>query len=141
MPAAGRSLARSFTPPDSGSRNGLPAARARHLDAQLVLADVRTVLRDDLAFVEDQGPVGQRNDLVQLERDEQLPRAVVPRLDEPPVDELDRTNVEPARRLSGDQDAGLATDLAREHNLLLVASRERRGARLRPSAADVELRQ
>ena len=58
--AGGGALARSLiTPPGSGSRNGLPAAGARHLDAELVLADVRTVLRDDLALVEDQGPVGQ----------------------------------------------------------------------------------
>ena len=47
-------------------------------------------------------------------------------VDEPPVQELDRTDVEAARRLRGDQHARVARDLARDDELLLVAAGERR---------------
>jgi hypothetical protein len=40
------------------------------------------------------------------------------------VDELDRADVEPARRLRGDQHLRVAVDLAGEDDLLLVAARE-----------------
>ena len=52
--------------------------------------------------------------------------ALVALLDEPAVDELDRADVEAARRLRGDQHPRVALDLAREDDLLLVAARERR---------------
>ena len=83
-------------------------------------------LADDLALVDDEDPVGEREDLLELERDEQDRAALVALLDQAPVDELDRADVEAARRLRGDQDARVAVDLAREHDLLLVAARERR---------------
>ena len=104
-----------------------------------LLVDRRRVLADDLAFVHDEDPVRERQDLVQLERDEQHGAPLVALLDEPPVDELDRADVEAARRLRGEQHARVAADLAREHDLLLVAARQRRSARLRAAAADVEL--
>ena len=53
-----------------------------------------------LALVDDEDPVGEREDLVELERDEQDRPALVALLDEPPVDELDRADVEAARRLA-----------------------------------------
>ena len=59
--------------------------------------------------------------------------------DEPAVDELDRADVEAARRLRGDQHRRVAVDLAGEHDLLLVAAGERAGARRRAAAAHVEL--
>ena len=65
-------------------------------------------------------------DLVELERDEQHRPALVALLDQPAVDELDRADVEPARRLGGDQHAWVAVDLAGEDHLLLVAAREAR---------------
>ena len=55
------------------------------------------------------------------------------------MDELDRSDVETARRLGSDQHARVAIDLAGEHDLLLVAPGEPAGARLRPAAANVEL--
>ena len=93
------------------------------------------------ALEDDEDPVGEREDLVQLERDEQDAAALVALLDEPPVDELDRAHVEAARRLRGDQHLRVAVDLAREDDLLLVAAREAAGVRVRPAAADVELLQ
>src|SRR4029077_15916558 len=76
-------------------------------------------------------------DLLQLERDEQDAPPLVALLNEPAVDELDRADVEPSRGLRGDQDARVACDLAREHDLLLVASREASRPRLRPTAPHV----
>ena len=56
------------------------------------------------------------------------------------MDELDRADVEAARRLRGDRDARLLGELARDHDLLLVAARQRaRPASSRLAAADVVL--
>ena len=71
-------------------------------------------------------------DLLELERDEQHAAALVALLDEPAVHELDRADVEAARRLRRDQHLRVAVDLAREHDLLLVAARERAGRRRGP---------
>ena len=120
----------------------LPAA-ADHRDAELLLGDARRELAHDLALEDDEDPVGEREDLLELERDEQDAAALVALLDEPAVDELDRADVEPARRLGGDQHLRVAVDLAREDHLLLVAAGEpaqrasagrRRGRRTRGSA-------
>ena len=145
-PSARRRSARAATaaPPAARGRSGPPAARRRaralgvlaHAAASCprpppVIATpssssrrVRRELTDDLALVDDEDPVGEREDLLELERDEQDAPPLVALLDEPPVDELDRADVEPARRLRGDQDARVAVDLAREHDLLLVAAGE-----------------
>ena len=65
--------------------------------------------------------------------------ALVALLDQAAVHELDRADVEAPRRLGGDQDARVAVDLAREHDLLLVAARQGAAGRLRAAAADVVL--
>ena len=101
-------------------------AAAGHRDAELLVRDVRPVLADDAALVDDEDPVGERQDLVQLERDEEDRPALVPLRDEPLVHELDRADVEPARGLSRDEGARVARDLPRDHDLLLVSARERR---------------
>ena len=90
----------------------------------------------------------ERQDLLELERDEQDGAALVALLDEPAVDELDRADVEPARRLAGDEHPRVALDLACDDDLLLVAAREGRGerragsrrARRTPSAAGARAR-
>ena len=64
--------------------------------------------RDDLALEQDENPVGEREDLLQLERDEEHAASLVALGDQPPVDELDRADVEAARRLGGDQHARVA---------------------------------
>ena len=79
---------------------------------------------DDLAFEDDEDAIGEREDLLELERDEQDRPALVALLDQATVDELDRADVEPARRLGGDEHARIAVDLAGEDDLLLVAARE-----------------
>src|SRR5579884_1229399 len=97
------------------------------------------MLADDLALVEDEDPVGEREDLVELERDEQDRAALVALGDQPPVQVLDRADVEPTRRLRRDQDLRVACDLARGDHLLLVAARKAAGTRHRAPAAHVEL--
>ena len=115
--------------------------RAGHRDAELVLGDARSELAHDLALVDHEDPVGEGEDLFQLQRDEQDGTALVALLDEAAVDELDRADVETPRRLGRDQHLRVAIDLAREHDLLLVTAREATGERLRAAAADVELLQ
>ena len=117
----------------------LPAPAAGHREPELFLGRRRRELADDAALVDDEDAVGEREDLLELERDEEHRAAGVALLDEAAVDELDRADVETARRLRGDQHLRIAVDLAREHHLLLVAAGERAGRRRRPAAADVEL--
>src|SRR5207253_1535127 len=106
-PEAPRRPARS-----ARSRNRLAARTAGHGDPQLLFGHARRVLADDAALVDDEDPVGEREDLVELERDEQDGLALVALLDEAAVHVLDRADVETARRLRGDQHVRGARDLA-----------------------------
>ena len=107
----------------------------------MLVGDVGPVLGDEPSFVEDEDPIREREDLVELERDEQDGPALVPLLDEPPVHELDRSDVQAPRRLCGDEHARVTRDLPGDHQLLLVPAGERGGKRLRAAAANVELLQ
>ena len=91
------------------------------------------------SLVHDENAVREREHLVELERDEQDRVTLVPLGDEPLVHVLDRTDVQPARRLRRDQHDRIARDLARDDDLLLVAAGEGARERERPAAADVEL--
>ena len=62
---------------------------------------------------------------LKLRRDQEHRAAVVALGDEPLMDIFGRADVEPARRLLRDQHRRLVRQLARNHNLLQVASRER----------------
>src|SRR6478736_6247032 len=125
--------------PRRWSRGDPAAARAGHRDTELFLARGRRELSDDLALVNDEDPVGQREHLLELERDEEDRSSLVAFLDQAAVDEFDRADVEPSRRLSGDQDLRVAVDLTREHDLLLVAAGQAPGARRGTAPAHVEL--
>ncbi len=94
---------------------------------------------DDLAFVEHEDAVGEREDLLELERHEQDRAAFVAFGDEPPVEVFDRADVEAARWLSGDQRLRVAGDLACGDDLLLVPARQRSGRRERAAPSHVEL--
>ena len=104
-----------------------PPLHAEHLEADLLLRYRALVPPDDLALVEDEDAVGEREDLLELERHEQDRAALVALGHEPPVEVLDRADVEAARRLRRDQRLRVAGDLPRGHELLLVAARERPG--------------
>ena len=90
---------------------------------------------------DDEDAVRERQDLLELERDEQDGAALVALLHEPAVHELDRPDVEAPRRLAGDEHPRVALDLAGDHDLLLVSAGEGRGERRRAAAAHVELLQ
>ena len=97
-----------------GHHAALSAVPPSHREPELLVSDVGSVLRDDVALVDDEDAVGEREDLVELERDEQDRPPGVSLLDEAAVDELDGADVEPAGRLCGDQNARIAVDLPRE---------------------------
>src|SRR5207248_10833534 len=112
---------------------------AEHLEPDLLFGDLPGVRADDLTFVEDEDPVGERHHLLELQRDEQDRPPLVALGYEPSMEELDRADVDPARRLRGDQDLRVACDLARDDNFLLVAAGEAARPCPRAAAADVEL--
>ena len=70
--------------------------------------------------------------------DEEDRAALIALLDESAVHELDRPHVEPRVGWAARRDARVAFDFTRDHDLLLVAARQRRGPRERSSAAHVE---
>src|SRR5918996_661253 len=125
-PAAGPPPSR---PPRRGPARsrGLPAAAAGHRDPELLVGHAGRELARDPAFVDDEDAIGERLDLLQLERDEEDAATGVALLDEATVHVLDGADVQPARGLRGDEDTGVAVDLTGEHDLLLVASGEPRG--------------
>src|SRR5262245_55410029 len=84
---------------------------AGHRDADLLIRGVRPVLGHDPALVDDEDAVGERQDLVQLERHEQNGPALVALFHEAAVDELDRADVEARRGLRGDEDTGVTVEL------------------------------
>ena len=70
----------------------------------------------------------EREDLVEFDRHQQHRLARVAQGDDALVDELDRADVDAARRLADQNDRGIALDLARQHDLLLIAAGEIGGA-------------
>ena len=82
-------------------------------------------LRDEAAFAHDEDAVGEAQDLGKLGGDHQDRDALAGELVEQPVDLGLRADVDPARRLVDDEQRGAAAQPLREHDLLLVAARER----------------
>ena len=81
---------------------------AEHLEADRFLGDLARVLTGDLALVEHENAVGEREDLLQFERDQQHGAAPVALGDDAAVQVLDRAHVEPTGRLRGDQELRVA---------------------------------
>ena len=100
----------------------------------------RPALAGDPAAAHDEDAVREGEDLLELDRDDQDRDAGVAQRDEPAVDELDRADVDAARRLADDQHLRAALDLARQHDLLLVAAGEFAGLEPRRRRADVVAR-
>ena len=82
--------------------------------------------------------VREREDLVELDRDQQHRLAGVALGDDSFVDEFDRPDVDAPGRLPDEQDFGIAFDLARQHDLLLIAARKIGGLEQRRAWPDVE---
>ncbi len=74
--------------------------------------------------VHDDDPVRERHDLVQLRGDQEHRRSRVPRRHQPAVHVFDGADVQPSRRLGGDDEPDGSRKLAGDDHLLLVAARE-----------------
>src|SRR5690606_15735903 len=81
--------------------------------------------------------VRQRAHLVQLDRNQKYSLSGISRLDNAPVDELDRADIDTARGLPDDQELRIPLDLPRHHDLLLVAAGEIRRLQARIGGADI----
>ena len=120
------------------------AHAARSLDARHQQAEVLRVgllgpsLAGDAAAAQHDDAVGEREDLVEFDRDQQHRLAGVALGDDALVDEFDRADVDAARRLADQQDLRIALDLARQHELLLIAAGEIGGLEQRRARPDVE---
>ena len=75
-------------------------------------------LADDAALVDDEDPVGERANLVEVFAHEQDRDALRSGVAEVRVHGLDRADVEPARRLRDDEDERIVRELAPEDELL-----------------------
>src|SRR5665811_975175 len=78
-------------------------------------------LIDYFALVQDDYPIGQRQDLLQFVGDEDDARPLGAQLEKSRVNELDRPDIEAPRGLRGDQHARAPSDFAGQDQLLLVA--------------------
>src|SRR5215470_4638932 len=96
----------------------LPATQ--HLQSDLLLGHLSRVLADDLALVQDEDPVGEGQNLVELERDEEDGAPLIALGDEPAVQVLDSADVEPAGGLCGDEDLRVARERPRRDELVLI---------------------
>ena len=112
---------------------------ARHHQAEHVTRGVARHDADDPAAVHDGDAVGERDDLVELRRHHDDGNAGVAGLDDAGVHELDRPDIEPTGRLGGDEEAQLPTELARQHDLLLVAAGQPSDVGRDALGSDVEL--
>ena len=105
-----------------------------------LLGCVPQVLADDPALVDHEDAVRERDDLVELQRDQQDRAARVALVDEP-RGEGTRSRRRRRRAWAGRRSSTFGSRLISRAaiDLLLIAAREAAGARRRPAAADVEL--
>src|SRR5687768_6842277 len=90
---------------------------AEHLHADLLLRHAVRVLGHDPALVDDQDAVGEGEDLLELERDEENRPPLVALLHEAAVEVLDRADVKSSRGLRRDQHLRVAIDLPGDDEL------------------------
>ena len=102
----------------------LRGARACHEQAELLDRDARRPLTGDLALIHDDDAICEGIYLIELGRADEHGGAMVAGRDDLVVDELDRTDVQPAGRLVGDEKGHITTELSSDDDLLLVTSRE-----------------
>ena len=120
-----------------GFAQGRLGARHHQAERALVGAAGRH-LAHDAAGEHHQDAVGERQDLVELDRDHQHGAALVAALHQLAMDEFDGADIDAARRLADQQHLGLARHLARQHQLLLVAAGEARRAQAGRARPHVE---
>ena len=114
------------------------AAASGHQQPELLDGGgARVALADDRALVDHRDAVGEREDLVEVLRDEQHADVSLRRLAQVAVHRLDRGDVEPACRRRDDEHARASLELPREHDLLEVPAGELARRQLRAAAANV----
>src|SRR5437764_941267 len=144
-----RAMATATTAPHNGSRDGAnPRARglrgmiavAEHEPPEHLVARGRIRLSRDASLEEDGDAVADRAQLVEVGGDDDHRRACPRRRAQRVVQAARRRQVEPARRLCGDDELrrGSSLELARGDELLLVAAREVACPRERIRRAHVE---
>ena len=84
-------------------------------------------LADDKTAVERDDAIGERQQFVDLLRDQQNGASAVAKLGDLSVDEGDACDVDPPRRLRGDQQLRLPVQFAGDDDALLIASGEAAG--------------
>ena len=87
-------------------------------------------LAHDLALVDDEDAVRECADLVEVLAEEQDRYAPSGGISQVRVDRLDRTDVEPTRRLRHDEDERIVCEFATEYELLEIAAGQVPGRRL-----------
>ena len=117
---------------------GVPGDAGHH-QADPLPADARVDDTHDPTPVHDGDAVAEGEHLVELRRDDEDSRALVTLGDDPPVHVLDRADVEATGRLRRHEQLDRPAELTGEHDLLLVAARERRDRIVDRAGADVEL--
>src|SRR6266511_2215598 len=80
------------------------------------------------AAIDDGDPIGKRQDLIEIIGDEEHRRADIAGVDQALMDIGDRTDIEPARRLAGKDEARREAERAPEDELLHIAAGEEGGA-------------
>ena len=83
-------------------------------------------LADDLALIDDGDTIAERKELVQLLRDEQDRGARLALFEQQPLHALNGADVQPARRLDGDEEAWARGNLACQDQALKIANRNKK---------------
>src|SRR6267142_2280820 len=135
-PHAGSRAGRNRRARRSGTRRFL----SEHHPAQPIVAGLGFRLAGRPAFEQDQDPIREGAQLVEIERDQENARAAVARRPERLVDAARSERIQPPRRMDRDDQARRrpARELPGSHQLLLVASGEGRGAGQWIRRADIE---
>jgi hypothetical protein len=92
---------------------------------------------DEAALVHHVEAIGQSEDLGKLGRHEQHRAARVALGQQPPMNRVDRAEIDPARRVRGEQHRRRARQLTRNDQLLLIAAGQLAGEALRLRRAHV----
>src|SRR6185312_7858272 len=115
-------------------------SRVRHHQTEHAFVGVASRdIADDASVAHDEDAVGERHDLVELDRYQKHRATGVAMLDELAMNELDGADIHAARRLSDQQDFRRARQLPRHDQFLLVAAGKIVRAHKRLSRPHVEL--
>ena len=105
------------------------------------LASLAAELANDAPIVEPDDPIGERENFVELLGDQQHGASAIAKRRDQRMNESDAGNVDPSRRLSGDEQLRLAIEFARDDDALLIAAGKAARRVAQAAVADGEFRQ